>query len=83
MGRSGENALSWSMGKSHWVACVCGCLLVLFFRWDWGVVVWGRLALWLVRGMGDVCCSGMEEDSTPSEERWGYFGLNLAYGQSV
>ena len=33
--------------------------------------------------MGDVCCSGMEEDSTPSEERWGYFGLNLAYGQSV
>ena len=33
--------------------------------------------------MGDVCCSGMEEDSTPSEERWSYFGLNLAYGQSV
>ena len=33
--------------------------------------------------MGYVCCSGMEEDSTPSEERWSYFGLNLAYGQSV
>ena len=33
--------------------------------------------------MGDVCCSGMEEDSTPSEERWIYFGLKLAYGESV
>ena len=30
--------------------------------------------------MRDVCCSGMEEDSTPSEERWIYFGLKLAYG---
>ena len=27
--------------------------------------------------MGDVCCSGMEEDSTPSEEWWIYFGLKL------
>ena len=33
--------------------------------------------------MGDVCCSGMEEDSTPSEEWWIYFGLKLAYGESV
>ena len=32
--------------------------------------------------MRDVC-SGMEEDSTPSEEWWIYFGLKLAYGKSV
>ena len=25
-----------AMGKSHCVAWVCGCLLVRFFRWDWG-----------------------------------------------
>ena len=31
--------------------------------------------------MGDI--SGMEEDSTPSEEWWIYFGLMLAYGESV
>ena len=33
--------------------------------------------------MGDVCCFGMEEDSTPSEEWWIYFGLKLAYGELV
>ena len=33
--------------------------------------------------MGDVCCSGMEEDSNPSEEWWIYFGLKLASGESV
>ena len=33
--------------------------------------------------MGDVCCSGMEEELTPSKERWIYFGLKLAYGESV
>ena len=32
--------------------------------------------------MGDVC-SSMEEDSTPSEEWWIYFGLKLAYVESV
>ena len=31
---------------------VCSCLLVLFCRWDWGVVVWGGLALWLREGCG-------------------------------
>ena len=46
-------------------------------------LVWGGLALWLREGYGDVCCSGMEEDSTPSEEWWIYFGLKLAYGESV
>ena len=35
-----------AMGRSHRVAWVCGCLLVLFFWWDWGVAVWGGLALW-------------------------------------
>ena len=34
-------------------------------------------------GMGDVCCSGMGDNSTPSEEWWIYFGLKLAYGDSV
>ena len=33
--------------------------------------------------MEDVCCSGMEKDSTPPEEWWIYFGLKLAYGESV
>ena len=32
--------------------------------------------------MGDVC-SGIEEDSTSSEEWWIYFGLKLAYVESV
>ena len=30
--------------------------------------------------MEDICCSGMEKDSTPPEEWWIYFGLKLAYG---
>ena len=33
--------------------------------------------------MGGDCWSGMEEDSTPSEGQWIYFGLKLAYGESV
>ena len=47
------------------------------------MVVWGGLALWIREGIRGVCCSGMEEDSTSSEERWIYFGLKLAYGESV
>ena len=46
-------------------------------------LIGGVVALWLTRGMCHVCCSGMEEDSTPSEEWWIYFGLKLAYGELV
>ena len=41
-----------AMGSSHRVAWVCGCLLVIFCWWDWWVVVWGGLALWLREGYG-------------------------------
>ena len=48
-----------------------------------GVLVWGGLVLWLREGYRGRLFSGMEEDSTPSEKRWIYFGLKLAYGESV
>ena len=46
------------------------------------MVVWGGLALWLRDRYGGRF-SGMEEDSTPSEDWWIYFGLKLAYVESV
>ena len=73
-----------AMGRLHRVAWVCGCLLssILLVR------LWGgsmeRASFVVKRGVcGEVCCSGMEEDSTPSEEWWIYFGLKLANWESV
>ena len=42
----------------------------------------GKASFVVKRGVWGTC-SGMEEDSTPSEERWSYFHMKLAYGQSV
>ena len=79
----GENALCGN-GKIP-LGSLCLRLLTSFiFQVGLGGGSMGRASFVVKRGvLGDVCCSGMEEDSTPSEERWGYFGLNLAYGQSV
>ena len=47
----GGNALC-SNGKIPLGSLCLRLLTSLFFRWEWGVVVWGGLALWLREGYG-------------------------------
>ena len=53
MGRTVNEGLG-AMGRSHRVAYVCGCLVALFFWWDWGGSM-GRTSFVVKRGEWWTC----------------------------
>ena len=79
----GENALCGNRKIPLGIYISLGLRLLTssIFQVGLGVVVWGGLALWLREGYGGHLLFWY--GGTPSEDWWGYFGLNLAYGQSV